>query len=122
MKFYVGHMSKDFAKRSRRSALFFRKLGECTIDVGFRLCDWTDGPVTYKNAKRPKEVARKISLDKLLLETDAPYLTPEPKRGKRNESAYLSYIGQEIATLRSEELKIIAEQTTANGKRVFNIK
>ncbi|NLJ70348.1 MAG: TatD family hydrolase [Clostridiaceae bacterium] len=81
-----------------------------------------DGPVTYKNAKRPKEIARKISLDKLLLETDAPYLTPEPKRGKRNESAYLPYIGQEIATLRSEELKIIAEQTTANGKRVFNIK
>lgn len=81
-----------------------------------------DGPVTYKNAKRPKEIAREISLDKLLLETDAPYLTPEPKRGKRNESAYLPYIGQEIAALRSEDLAIIAEQTTANGKRVFNIK
>jgi TatD DNase family protein len=81
-----------------------------------------DGPVTFKNARKSKEIATKIPLEKLLIETDAPYLTPEPKRGKRNESSYLPYIGEEIAKLRAQDIAIIAKTTTENGKRVFSIK
>ncbi|HZJ68689.1 MAG TPA: TatD family hydrolase [Candidatus Eisenbacteria bacterium] len=88
--------------------------------IGFSI--GLDGPVTFKNAKRPKEIAKKIPLDKLLLETDAPYLTPEPKRGKRNESSYLPYIGEEIARLRQQDVATIAKETLKNGKRVFSIK
>ena len=58
------------------------------------------GPVTFKNGKRPAEVASKVPLDCLLVETDAPYLTPEPHRGKRNEPAYVKHVAEKIAALR----------------------
>ena len=61
-------------------------------------------------------------MNKLLLETDSPYLTPEPHRGKRNESSYIPFIGQTIAALREEKIEMIAKQTLENGKRVFLIK
>ncbi len=92
---------------------------ERLIQLGFLI--GLDGPVTFKNAKRPKEVAAKVDLQKLVLETDSPYLTPEPNRGKRNESSYLPYIGQEIAALRNMSVQEIADQTRENGKRLFAI-
>ena len=55
------------------------------------------GPVTFKNAKKPKEVAKEIPMDRLLIETDCPYLTPHPFRGKRNEPSYVKYVAEQIA-------------------------
>jgi TatD DNase family protein len=79
------------------------------------------GPVTFKNAKQPKEVATKIPLDKLLIETDCPYLSPHPYRGKRNEPAYVKYIAEQIAQLKEISYDELAEQTTANAKKLFQL-
>ncbi len=79
------------------------------------------GPVTFKNAKKAHEVAKVVDLDYLMVETDSPYLTPEPYRGKRNESAYVSYVAQRIAEIRDVSVDVIAQKTTANAKRFFNV-
>ncbi|MEC1071281.1 TatD family hydrolase [Priestia megaterium] len=79
------------------------------------------GPVTFKNAKKPKEVATELPLDKLLIETDCPYLTPHPFRGKRNEPGYVSYVAEQIAELKGITYEELAEITTANAKKLFGI-
>ncbi|TSB45074.1 TatD family hydrolase [Alkalicoccobacillus porphyridii] len=79
------------------------------------------GPVTFKNAKRPKEVAKHVPLDKLLIETDCPYLAPHPNRGKRNEPSYVSLVAEEIASLRGMEYEELAKQTTQNANRLFKM-
>lgn len=80
-----------------------------------------DGPVTYINSKVSKEVAKKIPLDRLLLETDAPYLSPVPFRGKRNEPKNLIYILREIAFLREMDEAELDKISEENGKRFFRI-
>lgn len=79
------------------------------------------GPVTFKNARSLIEVAKLVPEDKLLIETDAPYLTPEPYRGKRNEAAYVVHTAQKIADLREISLEKLAEMTTENAKRFYKI-
>ena len=79
------------------------------------------GPVTFLNAKTPKEVAKATPLDRLLIETDSPYLAPHPLRGKQNESKYLPLILEEIARLRGVDPTIIDQATTENFKRLFRI-
>jgi TatD DNase family protein len=79
------------------------------------------GVVTFKNAKKVHEIAAKIPLEKLLLETDAPYLTPEPHRGERNEPAYVKFVAQRIAELRGISFDEVAEITTKNAQKVFGI-
>jgi len=80
------------------------------------------GPVTFKNAKKPKEVAAEIPLDRLLIETDCPYLTPHPFRGKRNEPSYVKYVAEQIAELKGVPFEEIAQKTSDNAKRFFGIK
>lgn len=80
------------------------------------------GPVTFKNAKVPKEIAKNCPLDRLLIETDCPYLTPTPYRGKRNETGYVKYVAQEIADLREMSYDKLAEQTYINACKLFKIK
>lgn len=80
------------------------------------------GPVTFKNAKKPKEVAAEIPLDRLLIETDCPYLTPHPFRGKRNEPSYVKYVAEQIAELKGVSFEEIAQKTSDNAKRFFGIK
>lgn len=77
------------------------------------------GVVTFKNAKKAHEVAKEIPLEHLLLETDAPYLTPVPYRGKRNEPAYVKFVAEEIAKIRGISFEEIAETTTANAQKIF---
>lgn len=79
------------------------------------------GQVTFKNAPKVQAVAQTVPLDKLLIETDSPYLTPEPFRGKRNNSAYVKYTAQKIAELRGMDVAEIARITMENGKRFYNI-
>ena len=80
------------------------------------------GQVTFKNAPKVQAVAMSVPLDKLLIETDSPYLTPEPFRGKRNNSAYVRFTAEKIAELRGMTFEEVAKITMENGKRFYNIK
>lgn len=77
------------------------------------------GVVTFKNAKKPKEVAQNVPLNRLLLETDAPYLTPTPYRGQENEPAYVKFVAQEIAKLKNITFEEVDFQTTKNACELF---
>ena len=79
------------------------------------------GPVTFKNAQLPKDIAVHVPLDRLLVETDAPYLTPHPYRGKRNEPAHVKLVAEKIAELRGMTYEDLAQATTENAKRLYNI-
>lgn len=79
------------------------------------------GVVTFKKAIKMKEVVKEVPLDKLLLETDAPYLTPVPYRGKTNQPAYVKYVAEEIASIRGISFEEVDEITTQNAKKVFSL-
>lgn len=79
------------------------------------------GPVTFKNNLEAKEVAKNIPIDRLLVETDSPYLTPVPFRGKQNEPAYTRLVVEEIAKLRGLSLEEVSTMTTQNAMRLFKI-
>jgi len=97
--------SVEFAKECIKAGLY--------IAIG--------GPVTFKNAHKPKEVATGIPLDKLLLETDSPFLTPHPFRGKQNDPSKIILAAEEIAKLRGLTIEEIALATTQNAVDLFNI-
>ena len=89
------------------------------LDMGWYLS--FTGVVTFKNARRVLEVLEKIPADRMMLETDCPYMAPEPKRGSRNSSLYLPYIAEKIAEVRGMAADEVAVLTTENGKRFFGI-
>ena len=80
-----------------------------------------DGPITYKNAKRAPEVAAITPLDRIVVETDAPYLTPVPFRGKRNDSRYLPYVIEKLAEWKGVTAAEMTDITWKNGKRLFGL-
>ena len=79
------------------------------------------GPVTFKNAKEPKRVCENIPLEKLLIETDCPYLAPTPYRGKRNESSYVKLVCEEVAKIKSIPFDEVEKVTTKNAEELFRI-
>ena len=89
------------------------------VDMGFYIS--IGGPVTFKNARVVREVAEAVPLDKLLIETDCPYLTPEPYRGKRNEPVYMKYTAEKIAQVRGISYDEVVKATNRNAKKLFNI-
>jgi len=89
------------------------------LDLGFYI--GLDGPVTFKNAHGVHEIAKAVPIDRLVIETDAPYLTPAPYRGKRNEPAYVSYIAEKIAELRGMTYEEVCKVTTENGLKMYHI-
>lgn len=91
---------------------------EC-LDLNFYIS--LGGPVTFKNAKKPKEVADAVPLDKLLIETDCPYLAPHPYRGKRNEPGYVKLVAEQIAEIKGVTFEEVAEATMKNAKKLFGI-
>ena len=91
---------------------------EC-IKKGFYIA--LGGVVTFKNAKKVHEIAKNIPIESLLLETDAPYLAPEPYRGKRNEPAYVKFVAEKIAELRGISFEEVAQVTTQNARKAFGI-
>lgn len=97
--------SKEFAK-------------EC-IKEGYYL--GIGGVLTFKNAKKLKEIVEEISLENIILETDAPYLTPVPYRGKENQPAYVKYVAEEIAKIKNISIEEVIQKTTENAERIFKI-
>ena len=80
------------------------------------------GAVTFKNAKAIKEVAKIIPIENIVLETDCPYMTPEPYRGKRNRSDYIKFVAQKIADIKNMDAQEVINICTENSKSLFNIK
>lgn len=79
------------------------------------------GPLVFPNSRRLKEAAREIPLDRLLIETDSPYLTPPPHRGERNEPANVIYVAEEIARLKGIPVETVVEETRKNGLSIYGI-
>lgn len=98
---------------------YSKELAEEYVKMGFYI--GIGGVVTFKNGKKLKEIATIIPLERILLETDCPYLAPEPHRGRRNSSLYIPYIAQEIADLRGITYEEVVAQTERNGKKLFCI-
>jgi TatD DNase family protein len=93
-------------------------MAAAALDLGFYIS--FSGIVTFRNALDLQTVARKVPADRLLVETDAPYLSPVPMRGKRNEPAFVRHTAEHLAQLRGEPIEMLAEQTTGNFFRLFN--
>lgn len=89
------------------------------LDLGFYIS--FSGVVTFKNAKQVQESAKMVPRDRLLIETDCPFLAPIPKRGKRNEPAFVRHVAEYLSDLRHESLETLAAQTTANACQLFNL-
>jgi TatD DNase family protein len=89
------------------------------LDMGF--CISIPGTITFRNAGPFQEIVRKLPLESLLIETDAPFLSPVPFRGKRNEPSFVRYTAQKIAELKGIPFERVAEATSANALRVFRL-
>jgi TatD DNase family protein len=95
------------------------EVAEAALAMGFYIS--FSGIVTFKNAKQLKEVAQRVPLERILIETDAPYLAPVPHRGKLNQPAYVKHVAEEIARLRGISLDEVGKCTTENFKRLFKL-
>jgi TatD DNase family protein len=89
------------------------------LDLGFYLS--FTGIITFKNAEALREVVRKVPLERMLVETDSPYLTPVPHRGRRNEPANVRFVAEAVASVKGVSLQEVARATTANAERLFRI-
>jgi TatD DNase family protein len=90
---------------------------ERIIEMGFYV--GITGPITYRNGEQMRAVAAAVPLDRLLIETDSPYLSPQPQRGRRNEPAHVRAVAEKIAELRALPLPVVADATTANAGALF---
>jgi len=95
------------------------EMAKVCMDMGFYIS--IPGTITFKNAEGLREIVRKIPLESLLVETDAPFLTPEPFRGKRNEPGYVRYTAQKLAEIKKVSFEKVAEVTTENTLRVYRL-
>lgn len=96
---------------------YSRESADIYIDMGYYI--GVGGVVTFKNARRLKEVVEHVPLDRILLETDCPYMAPEPYRGKRNSSLYLPYVAQEIAKIKNIAVQQVIDVTEKNARQLF---
>lgn len=90
------------------------------LDMGFFISFTCN--VTYKNAGKLREIARLVPMDRLLLETDAPFLAPQDLRGRRNEPMYVKYVAEEVARIKGMDFEEVAKITTENAKKLFKLK
>ncbi|HSJ57501.1 MAG TPA: TatD family hydrolase [Anaerolineae bacterium] len=94
-------------------------MAQRALAAGFYIS--VSGPVTYKNARHLPDVVRAVPLDRLLVETDCPFLAPEPHRGQRNEPAYVSFVAGRVADLKGVPVDHVARATTENARRLFQL-
>ena len=95
------------------------EVARAALELGFHIS--FSGIVTFKNAQALKDVARRVPRDRMLIETDSPYLAPVPHRGKTNEPAFVPHVAEEIARLTDVPIETIASETSANFFRLFRI-
>ena len=95
------------------------EVAQGALDMGFYIS--FSGIVTFKNAQQVRDVARRVPLERMLIETDAPYLAPVPYRGKLNQPAYVRYVAEEIARLRELSVEDVARATSASFFRLFGV-
>lgn len=96
-----------------------KDLVKAGLDAGFYIS--FAGPITFKSSKNAPEIIEMVPEDRILIETDSPYLSPEPHRGQRNDSRNVKYIAEKIAEIKGKTLEDIAEITYDNAKRIYNI-
>ncbi len=94
-----------------------KEMAEQCVKFGFYIS--FAGPVTFPNSRKLQQIVKEIDLDKILLETDSPWLAPQNVRGKRNEPAYLPFIAEKIADFKGISIDVLAEATTRNAKEIF---
>lgn len=97
-----------------------RELVKEALKLGFYIS--FAGPITFKNSKNAEEIINIVPIDKILIETDSPYLSPEPLRGKRNDPRNVKYVAQKIADVKNLKLEEIAKITYQNAEKIFEIK
>lgn len=119
---WAGSASPPFTDRSHKPGVIHSFSGNVqeskrAVELGFYL--GITGPITYKNAESLREVVKAAPLERLLIETDGPFLSPQEKRGKRNEPAHVCYIVDKIRKVREQSVDQVAEQTTANAAALF---
>ncbi len=98
-----------------------------SVEMAREILDWGmyiafGGSLTFKKSVRPVEVAKYVPLDRIVIETDCPYLTPEPHRGKRNSSLYIHYVAEKLAQIKGVDVEEIENATFENAKKCFGIK
>ncbi len=140
-QYFTHHLSRDTAsslsetkmlpsipaaKRPRGVGLvtgtlhsYFDDLSICQRAFAIGFFVGVTGPITFKKSGREREIVKQLPLERVLIETDAPFLTPAPHRGKRNEPAYVRYVAETIATVRGVAAAEVARQTTDNAERLF---
>ncbi len=96
------------------------EMAKACMDMGFYIS--IPGSITFKNAESFREIVKRIPLESLLVETDAPFITPEPFRGKRNEPSYVRYTAQKVAEVKRTSFEKVAEVTSENALRVYKLK
>ena len=116
---YQGKLRGNKLRGVAHCFLQNKQIADRLIEMGFYL--GIGGPITYPKNNELRELFKIIPLDDILLETDAPFLPPQPYRGKKNHPKYIPLIAQELANLRGIELSVISDKTTANAKRLFRI-
>lgn len=117
------HILRNEIKPNKPSILHCCPFNRELVKEGLKLDFYISfaGPVTYKNSKNADEIIQMVPNDKILIETDSPYLSPEPFRGKRNDSSKVKYIAEKIAKVKQMEIEEIANMTYENAKRIFEI-
>lgn len=95
------------------------EIAERALEAGFYL--GFTGPITFKKANELRDIARNVPLDRILVETDGPFLTPTPHRGKRNEPAYIPYIVERLASLKQVSIEDLGKITTRNAETLFQL-
>ena len=115
----LAAISSALQDRSGVLHSFAGSLGTATqaIEMGFYI--GVTGPITYPHADRRRAVVQSLPLERLLIETDSPFLSPQPQRGKRNEPAYVLHIADRIAGIQSQPVTQVAQTTTSNAARLF---
>lgn len=98
---------------------YSKEMAEEYVKMGFYI--GVGGVVTFKNAKKLKDVVEAIPLEKIVLETDCPYMAPEPYRGKRNQSSYLQYVAEKIAELKGISVEEVIAVTEANARKMYGL-